>query len=302
MKSTSLSGKPVRLCRLSVLALLILHLPLLSYSQGIRPSNIYRVTVTSRYVIENGERTSQFNAVSQEIYDSLGRLHTDIDFDRETSYPGNYRWHFYDSMLLVRTEYYIDEKLDRRVVYEYNKDTLVSGKLHYSPRGEDTLLVKVMNYSYNPEGLPERIEALNSSGRRLFRVRSSFDETGIEIRRMVSGRRGDPDDRIRRLDREAEYDSLGLLVYEKVKLRMSDRSRNEYTRRYQYDDRGNIIEMLELDQDGDQVSRIEYGWQQDRNRLAQIRYYDAEGNLEKFMAKRYEIYRTTDRRQRVIDY
>jgi hypothetical protein len=296
------SGKHSRCFKLSVLALLFGYLPLLSHSQGIKPSNVYRVTVTSRYIIENGERTGQFSAVNQEIYDSLGRLHTDIDFDLETSYPNNYRWHFYDSMLLVRTEFYFNEKLDRRVVYEYNRDTLVSGELHYRRQGEDTQLVKVVNYSYNQEGLPERTGALNSSGRRLYRVRSSFDETGTEIRRRVSGRRGAPDDGISSLDREAEYDSLGLLVYEKVQLRMSDRSRKEYTRRYQYDNRGNVIEMLEMDQNGDQVSRIEYGWQQDRNRLAQIRYYDAEGKLEKFLAKRYEIYRTPDRRERVIDY
>ena len=302
MKPPSFSGKQVRCFKMSLLALLFGCLPLLSYSQGVKPSNVYRVTVTSRYVIENGERTNQFNAVNQEIYDSLGRLHTDIDFDWETRYPNNYRWHFYDSMLLVRTEHYIDENLDRRVVYEYNRDTLVSVELHYRQQGEDILLVKVVNYSYNKQGLPERTGALNSSGRRLFRVRSSFDEAGTEIRRRVSGRRGEPEDGIRRMDREAEYDSLGLLVYEKVQLRMSDRSRKEYTRRYQYDGRGNLIEKLEMDQNGDQVRRIEYGWQQNRNRLAQIRYYDGEGNLEKFLAKRYEIYRTTDRRQRVIDY
>ncbi len=302
MKPPSFSGKQVRLCKLSVLALLFGYLPLLSHSQGIKPSNVHRVTVTSRYVIEDGERTSQFNAVNQEIYDSLGRLHADIDFDWETRYPNNYRWHFYDSMLLVRTEHYIDEKLDRRVIYEYHSDTLVSGEFHYTRQGEDTLLYKVIKYSYNQEGLPESIEALNSSGRRLFRVRSSYDETGTEIRRRVSGRRGGPEDGISRLDREAEYDSLGFLVYEKVQLRMSDRSRKEYTRRYRYDDRGNLVEKLESDQNGDPVSRIEFGWQRDRNRLAQIRYYDAEGNLEKFLAKRYEIYLTPDRRQRIIDY
>ncbi len=302
MEPPPFSGKQSRSFKMSLLSLLFGFLPLLSYSQGIKPSNVYRVTVTSRYVVENGERTSQFNAVNQEIYDSLGRLHTDIVFDWETRYPSNYRWHFYDSMLLVRTEHYIDENLDRRVVYEYNRDTLVSVELHYRRQGEDTLLVKVLNYSYNKEGLPERTGALNSSGRRLFRVRSSFDEAGTEIRRRVSGRRGAPDDGISRLDREAEYDSLGLLVYEKVRLRMVDRGRKEYTRRYQYDDRGNIIEMLESDQNGNPVRRIEYGWQQNRNRLARIRYYDGEGNLEKFLAKRYEIYRTTDRRQRVIDY
>jgi hypothetical protein len=30
------------------------------FAQGEKPQNIYRVTVNSRYVIENGERTSKY--------------------------------------------------------------------------------------------------------------------------------------------------------------------------------------------------------------------------------------------------
>ncbi|MFP4367105.1 MAG: hypothetical protein ACLFQA_08425 [Bacteroidales bacterium] len=272
------------------------------YSQGIKPQNVYRVTVTSRYVVEDGERTSTFYAVNQEIFDSLGRKHTEIDYDWETRYPDNYRWHYYDSMEHVRTDYFINEELDIRKVFERDKEDRISKEKHLMVRDEDTVMVKSLEFSYNSSGLPKQIEALNPSGRRLYRIRSRFDEQGTEIRRRVRGRRGEPDDGIIRLDREAEYDSLGLLVSETIQLRMTDRNRKEYTRKYKYDEQQNITEKLELDDQGNQVSRTEYVWQASRNRLQRIIYYDADDNLEKYLAKRYEIYHTNDRRQRVIDY
>lgn len=281
---------------------LLVTINLSIYSQGIKPQNVYRVTVTSRYVVEEGERTSTFYAVNQEISDSLGRLHTEIDYNWETRYPDNYRWHYYDSMELVRTDYFIDEKLDVRKVFEREKQDRIVRELHFMPGNEDTVMVKSLDFTYNSDGFPERIDASNSSGRRLYRVRSRFDEHGTEIRRRVRGRRGEPDDGIIRLDREAGYDSLGYLTSESVQLRMADGSRTQYTKKYQYDEHGNITGMTELDGQGNQVSRIEYVWQPNRNRLSRIQYYDHSDQLEKYMAKRYEIYRTNDRRQRVIDY
>ncbi len=293
----------VIIMKLLVLLSFLLLSPVIIYSQGVKPSNIYRVTVTSRYVLEDGERTSRFYAVNQEISDSLGRMHTEIDYDWETRYPGNYRWHYYDSMLLVRTDYFVDEQLERRVVFEHDPDSIVTRELHYEPQGEDTVLIKTLEYSYNPEGLPRQVEAFNDNGRRLYRTRISYDDRGTEISRRVRTRRGGkPEDGITRLDRDTEYDSLGMLVSETVQLRMASRDRKEYTRKYQYDESQNITEKLELDDRGNQASRTEYVWQARRNRLQRILYYDAYDNLEKYLAKRYEIYRTTDRRQRVIDY
>ena len=285
-----------------IFILLFISVTFYSHSQGTKPQNVFRVTVTSRYVLEDYERTSKFFAVNQEIYDSLDRLHTEIDFDWETRYPNNYRWHFYDSMLMVRTEYYTNEELDRRVVFEYNSDTLISRELQYRPLNGDTLLTRIVEYSYNSEGLPDRVEAVNDRGRRLYRARINYDDRGTEVRRRVNTRRGEPDDGIRRLDREAEYDSLGRLVSEIVSLRMTDRSRSVYSREYTYDDNNHMTGMTEFDDEGNQVERTEYVWQSGRNRLQRIISYDANDNLEKYLARRYEIYRTSDRRHRVIDY
>ncbi len=285
-----------------VIIFLLVSIPLHTHSQGTRPQNVYRVTVTSRYVLEGFERTSRFFAVNQEIYDSLGRLHTEIDFDWETRYPNNYRWHYFDSLLKVRTEYYTDEMLDRRVVLEYTSDTLVARELHYRPVNGDTILTRTIDYSYNSGGLPLQKEALSDRGRRLYRSRIQYDDRGTEVRRRVNTGRGVPDDQIRRLDRETEYDSAGLLVSEKVSLRMTDRSRRVYSRNYNYDDNGNMTGMTEFDDKGNQLRRTEYVWQSGRNRLQRIITYDAGDNMEMYLAKRYEIYRTSDRRHRVIDY
>ncbi len=295
------SGKGI-FTRFKMFVILLAGITITCHSQGIKPTNVYRVTVTSRYVLEDGERTSQFYAVNQEISDSLGRMHTEIDYDWETRYPNNYRWHYFDRMLHVRTDYFKDGQLDRRVVYQYNSDTIVLREHHYRLQDKDTVLFRTLDYSLNSDGLPEQIEAVNESGQRLYRIRSRFDDNGTEVRRRVTGRRGDPDDGVRRLDREAAYDSLGVLISETVQLRMADRSRRQYTLKYEYDENQNITEILKLDDEGNQVSRTEYVWQPRRNRLQRIISYDIDDNLEKYLAKRYEIYRTTDRRQRVIDF
>lgn len=287
--------------RLIILAI-SLFLIATAYGQGVKPQNVYRVTVTSRYVLENGERTSQFYAVNQEISDSLGRLHTEIDYDWETHYPGNYRWHFYDSMVHVRTDFFVKEQIDRRVVYESNGKGAVVREFHFQLQDGDSSLVKTISYSFNSDGLPMEVEAVNEKGRRLYRVKSSFDSQGTEIKRRVSGRRGEPDDKILRLDKVVEYDSMGQLVAEISQIRMSDGSRPAFSKKYAYDQEGNIAEIIELDAQGKQVTRTEYVWQPNRNRITRIIYYDSNDQLQKYLAKRYEIYRTNDRRQRVIDY
>ncbi|MGF1586068.1 MAG: hypothetical protein ACFCUM_12135 [Bacteroidales bacterium] len=274
----------------------------LAHSQGVKPQNVYRVTVTSRYVLENGERTSQFFAVNQEISDSLGRLHTEIDYNWETRHPDNYRWHFFDSMVHVRTDFFVKEQIDRRVVYEYNGKGAVVREFHFQFQDGDSSLFKTISYSYNSDGLPTQTEAVNENGRRLYRARSTFDSRGTEIKRRVSGRRGEPADKIKRLDRTVEYDSLGQMVTETSQIRMSDGSRPTYSKKYMYDPEGNVAEIIELDANGRQVSRTEYVWQPNRDRISRIIYYDGNDQLEKYLAKRYEIYRTNDRRQRVIDY
>ncbi len=288
--------------KIRFLLLFYFFLPVVSICQGIRPSNIYRVTVTSSYEIERGERTSRFFAVGQELYDSLGRLHTEIDFNRETNYPDNYRWHYYDSLLLVRTEYFINEKPVLRVVYSHDESGVLTGEQHFDFSGDDPVLLKTIGFINDQSGLPVQLRARNSSGRILYRTRSVYDGSGTEISRRVRRLRGGPDDLILRLERVPRYDGEGRLASETVRLRLTGRNRHSYTRKYRYDDHDNITGIVELDMHGRQVSRIEYVWQQNRNRITRIIHYDSDDRLEKYLALRYEIYRTSDRRQRVIDY
>jgi hypothetical protein len=254
-------------------------------SQGTKPQNVYRVVITSQYVLEDGERTGEFFSINQKISDSLGRRHTEIDFNPETRYPGNYRWHYFDNMLKVRTDFFINEKINRRIVYQYNTIGLVSSEMHYGFENNEPVLVRVVEFSYNLSGLPEKAEVFGPSGKRLYRVISSYDRNGSEIRRRVKGRREVPDDNIMRLDREPEYDITGMLVSETLRLRMSDRTSSGYTRKYQYDERGNITGKLELDDVGKQVLRTEYVWQQNRDRLTRVIHYDGNDRLERYIAK-----------------
>jgi hypothetical protein len=283
--------------------LLLCLLPVVSARpQGRKPQNVYRVNVTSSHLLEGGEQTGSFYVVKQEIFDSLGRLHTEIDFTRETRYPDNYRWHYYDSMQLTGTDVFENEKIVKRIVFEYNDKGLLTGELRYGFRGEEPFLQEAVNYSYDPAGLPHRAVSYGEKGKRLYRIRAGFDESGTEIRRRVAGRRGEPSDGIARLDRKAEYDARGLLVSETLWIRMSDRNRLEYMKKYRHNEEGEIISVTRLDNLGNQLSRTEYDWQSGRNRLSVIRHYDGNDELTEYFTIRYEIYRSPDRRDRVIDY
>jgi hypothetical protein len=285
-----------------IIFLACLALTCVANSQGIKPQNVYRVVVTSQYVLKDGERTSEFFSINQEISDSLGRMHTDIDFNPETGYPDNYRWHYFDNNLKVRTDFFINEKINRRIVYQYNTQGMVSAERHFEFDNEKPGLVRTVEFSYNTMGLPVRSDAYNPAGKRLYRVISSYDKNGSEISRRVRGRREAPADNIMRLDRKPEYDSTGMLVSETLRLGRSDRTLSGYTRKYQYDEAGNITGKLELDEQGKQVLRIEYVWQQNRDRLTREIHYDGNDRLERYLAKRYEVYQGSDRRHRVIDY
>ena len=91
----------MRLSSINLLGILILLLlvNLSGFGQKRTPQNIRRVTVTSAYKIENGTRKPESWTTSQEIYDSLGRMHTELVFDEQDHYPHNYKWHTFTGPL-----------------------------------------------------------------------------------------------------------------------------------------------------------------------------------------------------------
>ncbi|HCY01310.1 MAG TPA: hypothetical protein DG754_14325 [Bacteroidales bacterium] len=272
----------------------------LLYAQVEKPQNIYRVTVNSRYVIENGERTSTFFAINQLIYDSLGRLHTEIDFDWETHYPNNYRWNYFNGQQKVKTDFFFKEKLSRIEEYDFNENQkLISLTLYHVSPSDTTLSVKEV-YSYDKTGHVTKATGYNERGKRGYRTTSKYDDKGNEIYRKVKGKRIAPPDSIMYLQKEIAYDSLNRIGKETVTIDKIGEPRLTKTYTYAYTDDGNITEKTIIDSQGNIQKRKEYVYRSDK-RLQQIKVFDNNGNLEDHLAWRYEIYKTSDRRFRTLE-
>lgn len=272
----------------------------LLYAQVEKPQNIYRVTVNSRYVIENGERTSTFFAINQLIYDSLGRLHTEIDFDWETHYPNNYRWNYFNGKQKVKTDFFFKEKLSRIEEYGFSENQrLVSLTLYLVNPNDTTLSVKEV-YNYDKTGLVTKATGYDGRGKRGYRTSFKYDDEGNEIYRKVKGKRATPPDSVMLLQKEIAYDSLSRIAKETVTIDKVGTPRFIKTYDYSYTNDGNIAEKRIVDSQDNNVTRKEYIYRSDK-RLQQIMVFDDSGNLIDHLAWRYEIYKTSDRRFRTLE-
>jgi hypothetical protein len=270
------------------------------FAQGEKPQNIYRVTVNSRYVIENGERTSKFYAIGQLISDSLGRMHTEIDYTWETRYPDNYRWHYFDGQTKVKTDFFFKEKLNHIETYSYNSNNQLQELKLLSVSEGDTTLVVREEYSYDTNGLLIRTTGFNNKGKRGFRARHKYDANGSEVERRVRGKRAIPADSIVFLKRIVEYDSLQRKINELVEIEKYGRPRGKTHYFYKYDNSGNLVEEVVKGINDAMIARKEFVYRRD-NRIQGMRLYNSTGELIDYQAWRYEIYKTPNRTHRILE-
>ncbi len=270
-----------------------------SFAQPERPQNIYRVTVNSRYVIENGERTSKYFAINQEISDSLGRMHTEIDFDWETHYPKNYRWHYFNGMQKVKTDFFINEKLSRIEEYTFNNNRLASLTQYAVSENDTSFLIKEV-YTYDSNNRIVKAEGYNAKGKRGYRAKLKYDEHGNEIYRKVKGKRLTPPDSIILLEKNVEYDSLNRISKEVVTINTADKGSTTKAFAYTYTDEGRIAERRIMGSNGKLQKREELTYRKD-GRIQQKKIFNENENLIDHLAWRYEIYKTSDRRHRTFE-
>lgn len=284
----------------SAFVALILVASNVALGQGVKPQNIYRVTVNSRYVIENGERTSKFFAIGQLISDSLGRMHTEIDYNWETRYPDNYRWHYFDEMAKVKTDFFVKEKLSHFKVFKYNANNQFAEQLLYKVNNGDTVLAVREVHAYNNLGHRTQTTGYNIQGKRGFRTKYKYDANGSELERRVRGKRAVPSDSIIKLKRIVEYDSLNRVKSELVTIEKFAQPKTSTHTFYKYDDKGNLVEEVIKDQLKETTHRKEYVYRSDK-RIQGLRLYDSQNNLLDYQAWRYEIYKTANRTHRVLE-
>ena len=264
------------------------------------PQNVYRVTVKSRYVLENGQRTKDYFAIGQHIFDSLGRLHTEIDYDWETHYPNNYRWHYFSGKTKTKTDFFEKEKLARIEEYKVNEKGNVKEVSVKTVTPADTSFALKVEYSYNPDGTIQKAVGYNSKGKKGFTCKYMYDARGTEINRKVKGKKAIPLDSILFLARVPLYDSAGRVAEETLTVEKVGKGKTTIKQKFLYDLNGNITHFQKFDGNGNLVLRKEYTYRKD-NRIQQMKKFDSNDSLIDWLAWRYEIYKTNDRRQRVLE-
>ncbi len=293
-----------RFCSLKTLALLsFVIISNWAVAQNRPPQNIRRVTVLSQYVVENGTYKSEFYPVKQEMYDSLGRLHTEIDWSLKDHYPHDYRWHTFDGKLKIKTESFINEKPWLVEDFTYNKDSLVIRKTIKKATSTDATLFLTLNYKYDLKRNPIEVTAQTPNGKTAYISKSTFDLKGKELTRIVKAKSTFvPQDSILKLTGTPIYDSIGRLRSEQLIINMVNKIVVNKTLKYTYDKNNCLIGLVEYGENGKQVRREERDYTFSRNRLSITRYYDSNNIMVKMTGMRYEIYRTSNRRIREMDY
>ncbi|HCT29665.1 MAG TPA: hypothetical protein DIW31_02775 [Bacteroidales bacterium] len=272
-------------------------------AQNRAPQNIRRVTVTFQYVVENGKRTETVFPIYQELFDSLGRCHTEIEWSLTDHYPHNFSWNTFNGKQKVLAEFYLNEKLNTIEEFTYNKDSLLAKRVVKNVSPTDTILSLTYSYKYDSNRNPIEIIAMSAKGKKVYISKSTYNSKGKELTRKVKVKdKFTPQDSIISLLSVPIYDSIGRLASEQRTIKKLDKTTTKVTIKYSYDKNNNQIGVLVLNEKGKQVSREVREYQFSRNRLSLINYFNSNDVLVKFITKRYEIYRTNDRKVREIEY
>lgn len=272
-------------------------------SQTRPPQDIRRITVTNQYVIENGKKTAKFWAIYQEMFDSLGRLHTEIEWNFITHQPTRYQWHTYNGKQIMKTYFFVNNNLKTIKEYYYTKDSLISYEVITKVSPGDTSKYLTLNYHYNKNNKTEQVEAKNANGKVAYISKYTYDEKGNLLTLKVKVKKDIlPQDSIVELNNTLQYDSIGRLKIKRTKTLKQGKRFVIEDIYYKYNNKNQIIELSTKDTKGELVAREEKFYDANRNRLQQIKYYNSANKLIKWLAFRYELYRSKDLTFREIDY
>lgn len=285
-----------------VIAMVFLR-PIAGQSQSRPKQDIRRVIVTSEYTVRDGKRLPQNFAVKQELKDSLGRIHTIIFRDKATREIVSYVWITYNGMQKVKEEEFRDGKMYRFRTYSYTSDTLIDKERVFMVEPGDTALYVTLNYRYDSHGNPVEIKAFNGRGRRVYRAKSVFDANGLELSRKVKVRHHfTPVDSVISFVCKPQYDSLGRVITKEVAKTFANGKRVRFSVRYSYNPKnGLLIGEERFDTDGKLLYRKKFDYNA-KGILKFISVFNDQGELVRYFAKRYELYRNSNRRQRIVEY
>lgn len=285
-----------------VLFAVIILLPNFLIAQTRTPQDVRRVIVTVKYEIKNGRRTNNSMVVKQEIKDSLNRIHTILNRDYTTQEVVSHTLHTFNGKQIVRTDEFANEKLKYYKLFTYNADSTIATESIYMVNPTDTALYIKLSYKYNNFRKPIQINATDHKGKKAFQAKSVYDAKGTEVKRTVKLKKSYvPLDSVINFVNIPVYDSDGRISAEIITRKFSNGRTVTESFRYGYNEAGLLTSIETLDAAGKTIIKrtLEYN---DKEMLKIISVFDGNNVLIENLAKRYELYPTRDRRNRIIEY
>ncbi|MBQ9471389.1 MAG: hypothetical protein IJU72_10640 [Bacteroidales bacterium] len=266
------------------------------------PQNVRRVVVTFRYEVRDGQRLPSSCVVHQLISDSLGRAHTELDWDCATGEVRDYVWHTFSGQQVMATHTFRNGQLCLWQTFGYASpaDSLPSSERIVRVSPGDTALYATIAYSQR--GSSRIAVAKGPKGQRAWTAKSTYDTHGNELSRRVRAKRGFvPPDSIAELRRAPLYDAQGRLCAETIVSQRFDGPQRTQRLAYTHNDRGLLAERRQLDAQGRTIEYETMDYSAG-GALKTISKHNAQGVLIDYHFKRYELYPSNNRQQRIVEH
>lgn len=269
---------------LSLLLLLIGVAGVNAQAKKAKRDTLYTITA-SRIHIVDGKPTSDFTIYNLKWADTLWNVSRDLDMEQPNLAIKNYRWYFYDAnKRLNRFERYINEKLDRRILYRI-ENNLLAQREHFQLNGTDTVLTRKDVITNDANGRASKIKVYDGKGKSIASLSYSYDAKGNEVKMKASMKVILDADSTFSRQTAYTYDSVGRVAKKMVKSVKADKQKENILYTYTYNKEGKLESTTRYDEMGKMLGKEEIVYYS--GRISQRKYYNSEGVLTENLAFRY---------------
>lgn len=269
---------------LSLLLLLIGVAGVNAQAKKAKRDTLYTITA-SRIHIVDGKPTSDFTIYNLKWADTLWNVSRDLDMEQPNLAIKNYRWYFYDAnKRLNRFERYINEKLDRRILYRI-ENNLLAQREHFQLNGTDTVLTRKDVITNDANGRASKIKVYDGKGKSIASLSYSYDAKGNEVKMKASMKVILDADSTFSRQTAYTYDSVGRVAKKMVKSVKADKQKENILYTYTYNKEGKLESTTRYDEMGKMLGKEEIVYYS--GRISQRKYYNSGGMLTENLAFRY---------------
>jgi len=269
---------------LSLLLLLIGVAGVNAQAKKAKRDTLYTITASRLHIVD-GKPTSDFTIYNLKWADTLWNVSRDLDMEQPNLAIKNYRWYFYDAnKRLNRFERYINEKLDRRILYRI-ENNLLAQREHFQLNGTDTVLTRKDVITNDANGRASKIKVYDGKGKSIASLSYSYDAKGNEVKMKASMKVILDADSTFSRQTAYTYDSLGRVAKKMVKSVKADKQKENILYVYTYNKEGKLESTTRYDEMGKMLGKEEIVYYS--GRISQRKYYNSEGVLTENLAFRY---------------